>query len=180
MTQFRNSFSVMLVAGLLASCATTSAPTTVAQNDTRSTNATVQKASVSDISLADIRALSKGIFDQIFLDNTILSRNYEAALEDPFRIAITSVQSDLRTDRILRSDFIRALEGELIKTGIVEIHSTDSADWEYSIDTQLRSTVTGERGVARTAIYEMVVTMASIENENVGVWSETVQFTGRY
>lgn len=178
MKQMKSVTGLGLAACLLVGCATTGGANVV-RNDTTATGQ-IERGSVNDISYADIRSISNGIIRDIFFKDNVLSRDLEAAAQDPFKVAIINVKNDTTNDRITSDRFLSILEEELLRTGIVELHTEDSPNWEYSIDAELSDTQTGTLGGTRQAIYKMTLTMTSVENVKVGIWSDELQLTGRY
>ena len=90
-----------------------------------------------------------------------------------------SAYNGTTSDRISTDQFLRILEEELINTGIVVIHTRDSAEWEYALDERLAST-TAQTGNTRQTIFNLALPLTSIDNVKVGIWSDELQFTGRY
>ena len=167
--------SVLLVSSVVAACESTP---NVVRNDT-SASGPALRGSVNEINYADIRSVSNGIIQKIFFTNNTLSRNFEKAESDPFRVVVRSAYNGTSSDRISTDQFLRILEEELLNTGIVVIHTRDSADWEYALDARLDSTST-QAGNTRQTIFNLTLTMTSIENVKVGIWSDELQLTGRY
>ncbi len=168
-------FAAMCAMALAASCATTPV---VTRDDTSAAGETL-RGSVNSINYADIRSVANGVLQDIFFTNNVLSRSAKAAESEPFRVVIRSAYNNTQSDRITTDQFLRILKEELIKTGIVEIHTRDSADWEYAVDARLDST-TAQVGKTRQAIYNMTLTLSTIDNREIGVWSEELQLTGKY
>lgn len=168
--------STLIATAFVTACET--APSGVVRNDT-SASGPALRGSVNEINYADIRSVSNGIIQDIFFTSNKLSRNFDKAESDPFRVVVRSAYNGTTSDRISTDQFLRVLEEELINTGIVVIHTRDSADWEYALDARLDST-TAQVGNTRQTIFNLALTMTSIENVKVGIWSDELQFTGRY
>lgn len=165
----------LLATWILTACA--SAP--VVTRDDPSASGTALRGSVNEINYADIRSVANNIVQKIFFGPNDLIRTAEESKNQKFKVVVRSAYNGTTSDRISTDQFMRILEEELLNTGIVAIHTRDSADWEYAIDARLDSS-TARAGNTRQTIFNMTLTMTSIENVKVGIWSDELQFTGRY
>ena len=167
--------TALLGATLLAACETTP----IVTRDDPSASGTALRGSVNEINYADIRSVANGIIQKIFFGPNDLVRSVDESKDQKFKVVVRSAYNGTTSDRISTDQFMRILEEELLNTGIVAIHTRDSADWEYAIDARLDST-TARAGNTRQTIFNMTLTMTSIDNVKVGIWSDELQFTGRY
>lgn len=172
---FRALAAVALFAPLLMA---TEASAQRTRREDPSASGNVVRGSARDISYADIRSMANEVLADIFFTSNVLSRGARNPEAQPFRVVVRHVENRTSSDRISTDQFLRILEEELLRTGIVELYTADSADWEYVIDATLDST-TARDGRTTQIIYNLSVEMASNDNRRLGIWSSELQLTQR-
>lgn len=147
----------------------------VRRTDPTSASSEVVRGSDREPTYADIRSVAERLIDEM-LTKGVLRTRFEQAAQNPFRICVKYVSNQTSSDRISTDQFLLIIEESLLQTGVVRVFEKGSDKWEYSLDAVLDSTSAVD-GRKRQTIYKLTLTLANVEDEKIGIWSEELELT---
>lgn len=132
----------------------------------------------TELTYADIRNVSGSVVDKIFLDDGFLQRAQRAGFEyGEIPVAVRYVNNYTASDRISTEQFLSIIEEHLLNSQAALLYTADSPDWYYALDADLSDTRQMSASGSAQTIYKLTVTMTSIDNQKIGIWSEDIALT---